>query len=99
MGASASAAVDVCCLLRCIWAASRAPRGSAAALPSRVASLQRSHTAGAPRRLSRKKRKNPRVRVRNFLNLKIVEATVNLFTLWALFMEVRHLSPSCPERC
>jgi class 3 adenylate cyclase len=38
-------------------------------------------------KLARKKRKNPRVKVRMFLNNKYVEGLVNLLILWSLFME------------
>jgi hypothetical protein len=46
------------------------------------------------RRLARKKRRNPRVKVRNFLNNRFVEAFININIIWALFMEVR-----CLRRC
>ena len=39
------------------------------------------------RRLARKKRRNPRVKVRMFLANKYVETLVNLLIVWALFME------------
>ena len=40
-----------------------------------------------PFRLARKKRKNPRAKVRAFLNHRIIESTINLLVIWALFME------------
>ena len=44
-------------------------------------------------KLARKKRKNPRVKVRMFLNNKYVEGLVNVLILWALFLEdIRILS-------
>lgn len=38
-------------------------------------------------KLARKRRKNPRVKVRMFLNNRWIETLVNLLILWALFME------------
>jgi len=38
-------------------------------------------------KLARKKRRNPRVKVRNFLNNRFVEAFININIIWALFME------------
>ena len=40
-------------------------------------------------KLARKKRRNPRVKVRMFLNNRFVEFFVNFLIIWALFMEVR----------
>lgn len=38
-------------------------------------------------KLARKKRKNPRVKVRALLNNRIIDGTINIFILWALFSE------------
>ena len=38
-------------------------------------------------KLARKKRKNPRVKVRMFLNHKITDGIINILILWALFTE------------
>ena len=44
-------------------------------------------------KLARKKRKNPKIKVRQFLNNRWIEALVNTLILWALFMEdIRILS-------
>ena len=52
---------------------------------------------GGVRRLARKKRRNPRVKVRMFLNHKITDNIINLLILWALFMEEIRVAADLPK--
>ena len=47
-------------------------------------------------KLARKKRRNPRVKVRMFLNNRFIEGFLNILILWALFMEDLRIL-TCPK--